>query len=110
MGKLTASPTNLDCFVLEVAFAFQGFCVFVFAQNIFVELHFGAAEILEERFDAFLALYHFVGEIVYIDIDADRAHDAEFLVINRDGRAFEFSRSDIQLIVQLVFVLELALL
>ena len=44
--------SNSKCFVFEMAFALQRVRVFVLAQNIFIELHFGAKEVLEPRFDS----------------------------------------------------------
>jgi len=78
-----------------MALAFERLRVFVFAQNIFVELHLRSTKVLEKRLDTFLAPHYFVGQIIDIDIDADRTHDPEFLARNRDGRALEFPRTDI---------------
>ena len=74
-----------------MALAFLGLGEFILAQNIFAQLHVGPANIFEERFDVLLVLHYVIGQIVYIDIDADRADDSELLPINRDGRALKFS-------------------
>ena len=82
--------------------------VFVLAKNIFLELHIGAKKVLEPRFDALSIFQHFLGDVITVDIDADRAHDPKFLALDWDCRAFEFSGADVQLVVQFVLVQELA--
>ena len=72
-------------------------CVFVFAQNILIELHVGAQKVLEPRFDALLIFQHFVADVIGVDVNADRANDSEFLSFDRDSGAFEFSSADVQL-------------
>src|SRR6266436_7155284 len=95
-------------FVFEVAFALQCLGVFVLAQNILVELHVGAKKVLEPRFDALPIFQHLFGDVISVDIDADRANDSEFLSLDRDRCAFEFSRADVQLVIQFLFVEKLA--
>src|ERR1043166_1963814 len=97
-------------FVLEVSFALQRLGIFILAQNILFELHIGPAKILEESLDTPPAAHHFLSQIICIDVDTDRAHHAEFRPVNRDGGALEFSRADIQLVVELFLVLKLSLL
>src|SRR5262249_33379857 len=80
---------------------------FVLAQNIFVELDIGPQKVLKPSFDSLLIFKHFFGEVISIDVNANRANDAEFLPFDRDRRAFEFSCADVQLVVQLVFIQEL---
>jgi len=41
--------------------------------------------------------------------DTDRADDTEFFPHNWDGGAFEFSASDVELVVEFVFVCQLPL-
>ena len=81
-----------------MALTFKRLGVFVLTKNIFAQLHVSAAKVFEKCFDALLILHHLIREIVYVDIDAYRAHDAELFAINRDGGAFEFSRPDVQLV------------
>src|SRR3981081_2790537 len=97
-----------DAFVLEVPLALQGFGVLVLAQNIFIELHVGAAKVLKEAFDALLAAHYLIGQIIYIEVDADRADDSKFRPEDRDRGALDFSRSCIQVVVELVLVLKVA--
>src|SRR6184192_2520034 len=85
----TATP-KLKRFVFEVPFALQCLGVFVLAQNIFVELDVGAKKVLEPRFDALPIFQHLFGDVISVDIDADRAYDSEFLSLDRDRCAFEF--------------------
>ena len=98
----------LSRFVFEMALALLRLCVFVLAQNIFVELHLGAQEVLEPSFDPLPILQHFLRDVISINVDANRAHDSEFLSFDRDRGAFEFSCADVQLVVQFVLVQELA--
>ena len=70
-------------------------CVFVLAQNIFVELHLGAKKVLEPCLDPLSILKHFLGHVIRVDVDTNRADDSEFLSFNRDRGAFEFSRADV---------------
>src|SRR5205807_8142103 len=74
------------------------------------ELPVGSAEIFKPCLDPLFALHDFIGEIVRIDVDAYRADNTEILSQNRDGRALELARANIQLVVQFIFVQELALL
>ena len=80
-----------------MALAHERLRIFVLTENIFAQLHVSAAQFSEKYPDAFLGSVSPPSfEIVYIDIDADGAHDSEFLVINRDGRAFKSPRPDIE--------------
>ena len=81
--------------------------VFVLAQDIFIELHLGAQEVLEPSFDPLSILQHLLGDVISVNVDANRANDSEFLSFNRDRGAFEFSRADVQFIIQFLFVQEL---
>src|SRR5437763_14915657 len=81
--------------------------IFVLAQNIFFELHLGPKEVLEPSFDPLSILQHFLGDVISVNVDANRADDSEFLSFDRNRRALEFSRADVQLVVQLILVQEL---
>ena len=85
-------------------------CVFVLAQNIFIELHVGSKEVLEPSFDPLSILKHFLGHVIRVDVDANRANDSELRSFDRDRGAFEFSRADVQFVIQFVFVQELPVL
>jgi hypothetical protein len=63
---------------------------------------------LEPSFDPLSILKHFLGHVIRVDVYANRANDSEFLSFDRNRRAFEFSRADVQLVVQLVLIQELA--
>lgn len=93
-----------------MALAFQGFLVFVPAENVFVELHVGSAESLEEVLHLLGIVHHFFGEIIRVDVDADGADDAVFFPDDRHRRALELSGADVQLVIELIFVRDLALL
>ena len=93
-----------------MAFAFERLGVFVLAQNIFIELHVGAQKVLEPRFDALPIFQHLFSDVISVDVDSDRAYDSEFLSLDGDRCAFEFSRTDVQLVVQLFLVKKLTLL
>ena len=93
-----------------MAFAFQRLLVFVAAENVFVELHLGAAEGLEEVLHLLGVVHHFFGEIIGIDVDADGADDTVFFPDDRDRGALELSGADVQLVIELIFVRDLALL
>jgi hypothetical protein len=99
--------TPLKAFVFKVPLPLLRLCVFVLAQNIFIELHVGSKKILEPRLDALSILKHFLGDVIRVDVYANRANDSEFLSFDRDRGAFEFSRADVQLVIQFVFVQEL---
>src|SRR6266481_9926815 len=103
-----ARDDNSKTFVFKMPLALLRLCVFVLAQNIFVELHLGAKEVLEPSFDPLSILQHFLRDVIGVNVDANRADDSEFLSFDRNRRAFEFSRADLQLVVQLVLVQELA--
>ncbi len=62
---------------------------------------------MEPRFDSLPVFQHLLADVIGVDIDADRANNSEFLSFDRDGRAFEFSRADVQLVIHFVFVKEL---
>ena len=62
---------------------------------------------MEPRFDSLSIFQHFFGDIISVDIDADRTNDSKFFSFDWDRCAFEFSRSDVQLVIQFVFVQEL---
>ena len=83
-------------------------CVFVLAQNIFIELHVCSKKIFKPRLDALSILEHFFRDVIGVDVNANGANDSEFFSLNRNGGAFEFSRADVQLVVQLVLIHELA--
>jgi hypothetical protein len=100
----------LNCFVFKMAFAFKRLSVFVFAKDVLVELHIGAKKVLEPGFDALLIFQDFFGDVIRVDINADRTNDSELLSLNGNGRAFEFSRAEVQLVIQFVFVEKLAAL
>ena len=87
-----------------MAFALQRLGVFVLAQNILVQLHVGTAKVCEPVLDALPIFQDFLGDIVRIYVDADRADDPKFLSLNRNRCAFESARGDVQLVVQFVFV------
>jgi hypothetical protein len=93
-----------------VALAFQGLGVLVLAQDIFIDLHIDAAEVFKPRFNLFRTLHYFGGQIIDVDVDADRADDSEFLPYNRYGRALKFTRTNVELVVQFIFVEQLPLL
>ena len=99
----------LKSFVFEVTLAFHGLGVLILTQDVLVELPVNSAEILEPCFDPFFALHHLVGEIVCIDVDANRADNTEFFPHNWDGGAFEFSAPDVELVVEFLFVCQLPL-
>jgi hypothetical protein len=63
-------------FVLEVPLAFLSLGVFVATENVFVELHVGAAEGLEEIAHLLDVVHHFFGEIIRVHIYADGSDDA----------------------------------
>ena len=94
-------------FVFKVPLPLLRLCVFVLAQNIFVELHVGVQKVLEPGFDPLSILKHFLGDVIRVDVYANRANDSEFLSFDRDRGAFEFSRADVQFVIQFVFVQEL---
>ena len=98
---------TLPSFVFKVPLALLRLCVFVLAQNIFIELHVGSKKVLKPSFDPLSILKHFLGDVISVDVDANRANDSEFLSFDRNRGAFEFSRADVQLVVQLVLVQEL---
>ena len=64
-------------------------------------------EILEPGFDSLPIFQHFLGDVIGVDVDADCANDSKLLSLNGNRGAFEFSRTDVQLIIQFVFVQEL---
>src|SRR5438552_15018870 len=97
-------------FVLEMPLAFHRLGVLILTQDVFIQLHVGSAEIFEPCFDPLFTLHHFFGEIICIDVDANRADNAEVLSQNRNGSALEPARANLELVVQLVLVLELTLL
>src|SRR6266481_6535159 len=90
----------LKSFVFVVTLAFHGLGVLILTQDVLVELPVNSAEILEPCFDPFFALHHLVGEIVCIDVDANRSDNAEILSHNRDGSALEPPGANIQRVVQ----------
>src|SRR6266481_6631651 len=51
---------------------------------------------------------YLLGNVISVDVDADRANDSKFFSFDWDRRAFEFSRTDVQLVIQFVFIQELA--
>ena len=67
-----------------MALAFERLGIFVFAQNIFIQLHVAAKEILKPGFDPLSILQHFLGDVVRIDVDADPANYSEILAFNGD--------------------------
>ena len=87
-----------------MSFSFESFRVFVLAQDILIELHVGAKKVLEPRFDSLSIFQDFLADVIRVDVDADRADDSEFLSLNRDRRAFEFSRAEVQFVIQFVLV------
>ena len=91
----------LRCFVFKVPLALLRLCVFVLAQNIFIELHVGSKKVLEPRLDSLSILQHFLADVIGIDINTNRADDSEFFSFDRDRGAFEFSSADVQLVVRL---------
>jgi hypothetical protein len=70
---------GLKPFLFEMTLALERLRVFVLAQDIFIELHLGAKEVLEPRFDPLSILQHFLGDVVGINVYANRANDSEFL-------------------------------
>src|SRR5579862_1360709 len=76
--------------------------VLVAAQNVFVELHVSPAIISEEVGEALGRRQHLVMDVVDIDIDADCADDTELLPNDRNRRAFEATRADVEFVVELV--------
>src|SRR4029453_13527806 len=93
--------------VFEMPLALERIRIFVLAQNIFIELYVGAKEVLEPSFDPLSILQHFLRDVISVNVDTNRADDSEFLSFDRNRRAFEFSRADVQLVIQFVFVQEL---
>src|SRR5436305_8267567 len=85
--------------VFKMAFAFQRLGIFVAAEDVFVELHIDAAEGLEKLTRPCRILCNFFSKIIGIDVDADRPHYAVFFANNRDGRALESARAEMQLVV-----------
>src|SRR5947208_16759149 len=100
--SLGMTKCALKCLVFEMTLALERLRIFVLAQNIFVELHLGAKEVLEPSFDPLSILQHFLRDVISVNVDANRADDSEFFSLDRNRRAFEFSRADVQFIVQLV--------
>src|SRR5260370_21707724 len=98
----------LDRFVFEVAFALQRLRVYVLAQNVLVELRVGEKKVSKPRFDSLLVSQHVLGDVIGVDVDANRANDSKFLSFDWDRRAFEFSRANVQLVIQFFFVKKLA--
>jgi hypothetical protein len=90
---------NSNPLVLKVPFPFLRLHVLVFAQNVFIKLHVRAKKVLEPRFDSLPILQHFLGDVVSVDVDADCTHNSEFLSLDGDRRAFEFSPAEIQLVI-----------
>src|ERR1051326_8576242 len=103
----TARLLQLNYLVFEMPLALSRLGVLVLAKNIFIELHVRSAKVCEPHFDSLAIFQHLLGDVVRVDIDADCAHDAEFLSFNRDRRAFEFSGADVELVVQFVLVEQL---
>jgi hypothetical protein len=99
---------NSNPLVLKVPFPFLRLRVLVFAQNVFIKLHVRAKKVLEPRFDALSIFQDFFSDVISIDIYANRTYNSEFFSFDRDRGAFEFSRADVQLVVQLFLVQELA--
>src|SRR5438552_697690 len=93
-----------------MALTFQRLRVFVLAQDILVELYIGAKKVLEPRLDSVLISQHFLGDVIGVDVDTDGANNSKFPSFDGDRRAFEFSRPDVQLVIQFFFVKELTLL
>ena len=91
-------------------FAFQRFLILVATEDVFVELHLGAAKGFEEILHLLRVVHDFFGKIIGVDVDADGADDAVFFPDNRDRGAFELSGADVQLVIELIFVRNLALL
>ena len=93
-----------------MALAFQRLRVFVLAQDILIELHVGPKKVLEPRLNSLSILQHFLGDVIGVDVDTDRANDSKFLSFDGDRRTFEFSRANFQLIIQFFLVKKLTLL
>ena len=104
-----ARNDNSKSLVLEVALALQRLGVFVLAQDIFLELHVRPEKVLEPGFDPLSIFQHFLCDVVRVDVDADRADDSKVLALDRNGCALEFSGADIELVVEFIFVQQLAL-
>ena len=104
-----ARHDNSKSLVLEVALALQRLGVFVLAQDIFLELHVRPEKVLEPGFDPLSIFQHFLCDVVRVDVDADRADDSKVLALDRNGCALEFSGADIELVVEFIFVQQLAL-
>src|SRR5437016_11434375 len=64
-------------------------------------------KILEPRFNTLSVAQYPLGDVISVDVDADRANDSKFLSFDWDRCAFEFSRADVQLVIQFLFVEEL---
>jgi hypothetical protein len=89
LPKMTVATSNR--LVFEMAFSFQRFRVFVFAQNILIKLHIFSKKIPEPGFDSLSILEHFLGDVISVDVDTDRADDSEFLSLDWNCCAFELS-------------------
>ena len=105
----TTAATARLASVFPVAFSFQGLLVFVTTENVFVELHLGAAEGFEEVLHLLGVVHHFFRQIVRVDVDADGPDDAVLFPDDRYRGALELSGADVQLVIELIFVRDLAL-
>src|SRR5947199_8315198 len=82
-----ARDDNSKIFVFKVPLALLRLCIFVFAQNIFIELHLGANEVLKPGFDPLSIFQHFLRDVISVNVDANRADDSEFLSFARNRGA-----------------------
>src|SRR4029077_1620629 len=76
---------------------------------IFVELRISVEKVSEPRLDPLSVFEYFLGDVIGVDIDTDCTHDSIFFAIHRDCCAFEFARSNVQFVIQLLLVEKLTL-
>jgi hypothetical protein len=81
--------------------------VFVLAQNISIQLHVGAEKILEPGLDPLSIFQNLFGDVIGVDVDAGAPTIPKSL-LNRNRCALKLPRPNIELVIQLVLVEELA--
>jgi hypothetical protein len=75
-------------------FALERLGVFVLAENVFLKLHIGAKEVLEPRHHSLAVLQHLIGDVIRVNVDANRSNNAELFSFDRDRCAFGDSLQD----------------
>src|SRR5882724_1647245 len=91
-----------------MTFTLQRLRVLLLAKDVLIELHVDTKKVLEPRFDSLSILQHFFADVISIDVNTDRAYDSKFLSLDWNRGAFEFSYANIQIVIQFVFVEQLA--